>query len=334
VRFAYLLRRLLLLFLVLWTAATVNFLIPRLTPRNPVRERMIQQLQAGGYLEQRFEEMVQAWEEKFGLDQPVWKQYLNYMRDTLRLDLGYSFAYFPRRVMDLVGAALPYTIGLLGTTTLITFTLGSLLGALIAWPRSPRFLQYLLAPLMMISSVPFYLVGLVLIYYLAFRAKLFPIGGAHDIGTIPRLSFSFLLETARYSILPAISMILAGLGGWALGMRGMMVTVQGEDYMVLAEAKGLKRVRLFFRYGMRNALLPQVTGLALSLGHIVSGAVLIELVFGYPGVGGLLAQAIRQFDYPTIYGIVYMVILGIAVATLLLDLFYPLLDPRIRYEGG
>ncbi|MBM3188459.1 MAG: ABC transporter permease, partial [Chloroflexi bacterium] len=134
--------------------------------------------------------------------------------------------------------------------------------------------------------------------------------------------------------LPAISMILAGLGGWALGMRGMMVTVQGEDYMVLAEAKGLKRVRLFFRYGMRNALLPQVTGLALSLGHIVSGAVLIELVFGYPGVGGLLAQAIRQFDYPTIYGIVYMVILGIAVATLLLDLFYPLLDPRIRYEGG
>ena len=333
-RLAYLLRRLWLLFLVLWTAATLNFAIPRLTPRNPVRERMMQQLQTGGYLEEKFEEMIAAYEVKFGLDQPLWKQYLNYVGDMLRLDLGQSLAYFPKRVMDLVGAALPYTIGLLGTTTLITFTLGSLLGALIAWPSAPKFLQYLLAPLMMISSVPFYLVGLVLIYFLAFRAKLFPIGGAHDIGSIPALSLSFIGDTIKHSILPALSMILAGLGGWALGMRGMMVTVQGEDYMVLAEAKGIKRARLFFKYGVRNALLPQVTGLALSFGRLVSGAVLVETVFGYPGVGSLLAQAIKQFDYPTIYGIVFMVILGIAVATLLLDLVYPLLDPRIRYEGS
>lgn len=331
----YLLRRIGLLFLVVWTAATLNFVVPKLTPRNPVRERMLQkQLQAGGYIEESFDEMVEAWEKKFGLDQPLWKQYLNYLGDMLRLDLGYSFAYFPQRVNDLIGRALPYTIGLLGIATLIAFTLGSILGAVIAWPGSPKFLQYLLAPLMMISSVPFYLVGLVLIYFLAFRAKILPIGGAHDIGSVPELSLSFIGEVVKHSILPAISMILAGIGGWALGMRGMMVTVQGEDYMILAEAKGLKRARLFLKYGMRNALLPQVTGLALSLGRIVSGAVLVETIFGYPGVGGLLSQAIRQFDYPTIYGIVFMVILGIGIATLIMDLVYPLLDPRIRYEGS
>ena len=330
-RGAYLLRRLGLLLLVLWTAATINFLLPRISPRNPVRERMMQQLAVGGYLQDKFDEYIKSWEQKFGLDQPVWKQYLNYLADYARLDLGQSFAYFPRPVMGLIGDALPWTIGLVGMSLVIAFTLGTLLGALIAWPRSPTFLKYLLAPLMMISSVPFYLVGLILIYFLAFQAKILPLGGAQDPGVVPRLSLSYIGQIVSHSILPALSMILASLGGWALGMRGMMVTVQGEDYMILAKAKGLNRLRLFFTYGIRNALLPQVTGLALSLGYVASGSVLVETIFGYPGVGGLLSQAIRQFDYPTIYGIVFIVILGIGLATLLLDLLYPLLDPRIRY---
>ncbi len=330
-RFAYLLRRLGLLVLVLWTAATVNFVLPKLTPRNPVRERMMQQLAVGGYQQEKFDEMVKAWEVKFGLDQPVWKQYVYYMSDYARLNLGQSFAYFPREVTSLIGNALPWTIGLLGFSLLIAFTLGTLLGALISWPRSPKALQYMLAPLMMISSVPFYLVGLILIYFLGFRAKLFPLGGAQDIGAIPGLTWKYVGQIVMHSILPALSMILAGLGGWALGMRGMMVTVQGEDYMILAEAKGLRRLALFYSYGIRNALLPQMTALALSLGYLASGSVLVETVFGYPGVGTLLAQAIRQFDYPTIYGIVFIVVLGIGIGTLLIDLIYPLLDPRIRY---
>jgi len=333
VRWWYFLRRVLLLFLTLWTAATINFFIPKLAPRNPVREKVLQLAQSGGYIEEGIEEMVKAYEEKFGLDQPLWKQYLNYVWDMLHFNLGYSLANYPKTVMELIGESLPWTLGLLSVTVILSFLIGNLLGALIAWPKSPRFLEYLVAPMMTFSAVPYYIFGLVLIYYLAFRAKLFPLGGGYTLGTIPSKSLSFYLDVAYHSILPALSMIIASIGGWALGMRGMMVTVQGEDYMILAEAKGLKPSRIFLRYAVRNALLPQVTSLALSLARVVSGSVLVETVFAYPGIGSLLADAIRQFDYFTIYGIVFMVIVGIAVATLILDLIYPLLDPRIRYEG-
>ena len=332
-RWWYFLRRVLLLFLTLWTAATINFFIPKLAPRNPVREKVLQLAQTGGYIEEGIEEMVKAYEEKFGLDQPLWKQYLNYVWDMLHFNLGYSLANYPKTVMELIGESLPWTLGLLSVTVILSFLIGNLLGALIAWPKSPRFLEYLVAPLMTFSAVPYYIFGLVLIYYLAFRAKLFPLGGGYTLGTIPNKSLSFYLDVAYHSILPALSMIIANIGGWALGMRGMMVTVQGEDYMILAEAKGLKPSRIFLRYAVRNALLPQVTSLALSLARVVSGSVLVETVFAYPGIGSLLADAIRQFDYFTIYGIVFMVIVGIGVATLILDLIYPLLDPRIRYEG-
>ncbi|MCD6519262.1 MAG: ABC transporter permease [Anaerolineae bacterium] len=332
-RWWYFLRRVLLLFLTLWTAATINFFIPKLAPRNPVREKVLQLAQSGGYIEEGIEEMVKAYEEKFGLDQPLWKQYLNYVWDMLHFNLGYSLANYPKTVMELIGESLPWTLGLLSVTVILSFLIGNLLGALIAWPKSPRFLEYLVAPMMTFSAVPYYIFGLVLIYYLAFRAKLFPLGGGYTLGTIPNKSLSFYLDVAYHSILPALSMIIANIGGWALGMRGMMVTVQGEDYMILAEAKGLKPSRIFLRYAVRNALLPQVTSLALSLARVVSGSVLVETVFAYPGIGSLLADAIRQFDYFTIYGIVFMVIVGIGVATLILDLIYPLLDPRIRYEG-
>jgi len=333
VRWWYFLRRVLLLFLTLWAAATINFFIPKLAPRNPVREKVLQLAQTGGYIEEGIEEMVKAYEKKFGLDQPLWKQYLNYVWDMLHFNLGYSLANYPKTVMELIGESLPWTMGLLSVTVILSFLIGNLLGALIAWPKSPRSLEYLVAPMMTFSAVPYYIFGLVLIYYLAFRAKLFPLGGGYTLGTIPSKSLSFYLDVAYHSILPALSMIIASIGGWALGMRGMMVTVQGEDYMILAEAKGLKSSRIFLRYAVRNALLPQVTSLALSLARVVSGSVLVETVFAYPGIGSLLADAIRQFDYFTIYGVVFMVIVGIAVATLILDLIYPLLDPRIRYEG-
>jgi len=334
VRLAYLLKRLGLLLLVLWTAATLNFLVPKLAPRNPILERLMEQQMTGGYLEAGLREMVEAYEKEFGLDQPVWKQYLRYMANMTRLDLGYSIAFYPKTVMQLLGEAVPWTIGLLSVSTLIAFTLGTLLGAMIGWPKSPKTLQYMIAPLMTFSAVPYYLFSLVLIYLLAFRGKILPLGGGYTIGAIPSRSLSFALDIIRHSILPALSIVLAGVGSWALGMRGMMVTVQGEDYMTLAEAKGLKGRRIFFRYAMRNALLPQVTSLALSLGHLVSGSVLVETVFGYPGVGSLLHKSIRYFDYFTIYGVVFMVILGISAATLIMDLVYPLLDPRITYERG
>ena len=333
-RAAYLLKRFALLLAVLWTAATLNFFVPRLTPRNPIRERIAQMATQGGYIEAGIEEMVKAYEVKFGLDQPLWKQYLRYLGDMARLNLGYSLTAYPKTVMELIGEVVAWSIGIASVTLAVSFLIGSVLGALIAWPKSPKFLQYLVAPLMTISSVPAYIFGLVLIYFLAFRAKIFPMSGGFTLGTVPDNSFGYYMDVLRHALLPAISVILVSLGGWALGMRGMMVTVEGEDYMILAEAKGLKSGRLFSRYAVRNALLPQITGLGLALGYLVTGQILVETLFGFPGIGSRLNRSISLFDYNAILGITFMIILSVGVMTLILDLIYPLLDPRIRTGEG
>jgi peptide/nickel transport system permease protein len=200
------------------------------------------------------------------------------------------------------------------------------------WAHSPTSVRVLAAPLLTLSAIPYYLLGLILIYLFAFLVKLFPLGGGYSVGSAVDFSNpDFLIDAFKHAILPALSIVLADLGGWALGMRAMMVTVQGEDYMTLAEAKGLNPNRIFMRYGVRNAILPQVTSLALSIGRIVSGALLVEVVFAYPGVGSLLFEAIRRFDYFVIYGVAFMVIVAIGLATLILDLLLPVLDPRITY---
>lgn len=332
---AYLIKRVIMLFLIIWAAATLNFFLPKLAPdRNPIREKMIQEATRGGYIQQGMEEMIKAYEAKFGLDKPVWQQYLNYIGDMMRFNLGYSISNYPRTVISLIMEALPWTLGLVTVTILISFSVGSVLGALIAWPRAPAVLRYTVPFLLTLSAVPFYLLGLILIYFLAFRLKWFPIGGGYPIGVVPSLTWPFIGELVRYATLPGLSMILAGAGGWALGMRGMMVTIQGEDYINFAEAKGLPDRQIFFRYAMRNAMLPQVTGLALSLGHVVAGATLVEIVFGYPGIGTLLQRSVASFDYFTIYGIVFFLIVSLGVLLLIMDLIYPLIDPRITYERG
>jgi peptide/nickel transport system permease protein len=216
--------------------------------------------------------------------------------------------------------------------TLLAFGIGTLLGALIAWPRAPGALNVILAPLLTMSAVPFYLLGLILVYFLAFTLKIFPLSGGYTLGAMPQFSWSFLMDVAWHSILPALSIILASLGTWAIGMRGMMISGLEEDYITFAEAKGIKDRDIFLKYALRNALLPQTTALALSLGFIVSGAVLVEVVFGYPGVGTVLYRAIQTFDYFVIYGVVMILILAIGLATLIMDLLYPLLDPRISYQ--
>lgn len=286
----------------------------------------------GGYIPPGFDEMVKFYEEKFGLHKPLWQQYLTYLGDMARFDLGYSIANFPKTVGELIGEKLIWSMGLLTMTIILGFLIGSILGALIAWPRSPKFLNYLIPPLLTLSAIPGYLLALILIYFLAFKWKLLPLGGGYSIGTLPGFNLAFILDVARHSILPALSLILVSAGGWAIGMRGMMVTTQGEDYMTFAEAKGLKDSRIFYKYGVRNALLPQVTGLALSLSNIVSGSVLVEVVMGYPGIGTLLSQAIGRLDYFVIYGILFVVAVSIGIAMLIIELIYPLLDPRIQYE--
>lgn len=330
----YLIHRLIQFAIVLWGAATLNFLIPRLAPGDPVRERMYEMASQGGYLQQGIEQMVKAYDQQFGLDKPLWQQYLTYLWNMLHLDFGYSLAQYPARVLPLILAALPWTIGLLLVSTILAFGLGTLLGALMAWPRSPRILGYFVGPLLTLSAIPYYLLGLILIYVLAIASHAFPLSGGYTVGTIPDLSVGFILDILSHSVLPALSIILGAVGFWALGMRGMMVTTEGEDYMTMADAKGLPDRHIFFRYGVRNAILPQFTALAIALGHVVSGSVLVEVVFGYPGIGSLLYKAITGSDYFVIYGVVFMVILAISTATLLIDLIYPILDPRISYRRG
>jgi len=320
-----------MLLVLVWLAATLNFIGPRLTGKDPVRTRLLKQAVVGGYVQQGMEEMAKEYERKFGLDRPLWAQYATYLGDMSRLNFGPSITNYPRTVNEIMADALPWTMVLLGTTTVLAFVLGTLLGAILAWPRSPRFLQYLLPPLLTLSAVPYYLLGLVLLYVLAFRLPLFPSFGGYTPGTLPALNMGFVLDAASHAALPALSIVLAALGFWALGMRAMMVTVQGEDSMIFAEAKGLKNRTLFLRYAVRNALLPQATALALALGEILSGAVLVEVVFGYPGIGSVLYNAIKDFDYYLIQGIVFTIVVSIGLATLLIDLAYPLLDPRIRY---
>lgn len=330
---AYVAKRFLLFLLVVWAATTLIFILPKLAPdRDPIRERMGMMAATGGVMAESIEQMVKVYEAKFGLDQPLWKQYLRYLADVARLDFGYSLAMYPARVADLIANALPWTIGLLAVATLMSFAIGTVFGGLLAWPRAPKVLLYLLPPLFTFSAIPYYLLGLIFIYLFAFKLRIFPLGGGSQYGTLPSLSFSFIIDLIHHSILPALSIVVSAVGFWALAMRGMVITVLGQDFIAMAEAKGLKGNRIFLRYAVRNALLPQMTSLVLSLGTVVSGSLLVEVMFRYPGIGTLLFKAVTGFDYFTIYGVVFIIIVTIGLATFILDLTYPLLDPRIRYQ--
>jgi peptide/nickel transport system permease protein len=326
----YIVRRFAFFLFVVWLASTVIFLIPRLSGQDPVVEKLLQEAQRGGHMQTGIKEMAEAYRERFGLDKPLWVQYKNFMSDLARLDLGPSITSFPRSVNSIIADSIIWTAGLLTTVTIISFVLGTLAGALLGWPPSPRYLQYLFTPLLTLSALPYYLLALLLVYFLAFRIEIFPLFGGYNLGVTPSLNFDFMLQVLSHSVLPAMSIILASVGFWALGMRGMMVTNQGADFMVQAEAKGLKSGRIFLRYALRNALLPQTTALALSLGTVLTGAVLVEVVFRYPGLGETLFQAIRVSDFFIIRGMIFTVILTLALATFIVDIAYPLLDPRVR----
>jgi peptide/nickel transport system permease protein len=332
VRLDYVLKRFAFFLVVTWFAASLNFFLPRINNQNPMRERLLEQSLLGGYVAQGINEMVAEYDVKFGFDKPLWQQYLTYMGDVLRFDFNYSISNYPRTVTSMMADALPWTIGLLLVTTLVAFSTGTLLGALLGWPRSPRILRYLVPPLLVLNAIPAFLLGLLLVYLFTFQFNVLPLFGGYSSGTVPALSPDFVVDVLRHAILPALSLILVSVGGWALGMRAMMVTMQGDDYVNFADAKGLRPWTIFMKYSVRNALLPQVTAVALALGHIVGGAVLVEVIFGYPGIGTILYNAIRQSDYFLIQGIVFGVIVALGVATFVLDLFYPLLDPRITYR--
>jgi peptide/nickel transport system permease protein len=326
----FILKRIGLFLIVIWAAASLNFFIPRIAPgRDPIREKLGQLAATGGLNQEGIQEMVEAYQAKFGLDRPLIEQYLAYMGDIIRLDFGYSLSNYPARVIDLIALAIPWTLGLLIVATLMSFLVGTLLGALVAWPGSPRFMQYMVIPFMTMSAIPYYLLGLILLYVLGVQFKVFPLFGGYRSALLPGFNWEFISSVLHHATLPALSIVLSGIGFWGLSMWGMMITTLGQDYVTLAEANGLRGRDIFLRYGLRNAMLPQMTALALSLGLVVSGSVLVEVVFAYPGIGTLLFQAIQGSDYFLIYGVVFIIIVSIGLATVIIDLIYPLLDPRI-----
>ncbi len=328
----YLIRRLLVFFLTLWIAATFIFIIPRLAPGDPISAMVARMSAQSGFVEGA-DKIIEGWKERFGLNDPILVQYFRYLGNLARFDFGVGLATFPTPVSELIGRALPWTIGLIGIATAIIFVVGNFLGALLAWSRTPRLIKFLIPLSMIFTSVPSILAGLLLVYVFGFLLGWFPIINAYGRGMQPELSIEFIASVIHHGILPATSIVIVSFGYWVLGMRGMMVTIEGEDYMILAQAKGLKPFYVLYRYMVRNAMLPQLTSLPVSIGTLVGGTILVEVIFVYNGMGTLIFSAIRNSDYAVIQGTSFVLILTSALAVLIIDLSYPLIDPRISLEG-
>ena len=317
-------------FLVIFVAASFNFLIPRLAPGNPIGAITSRMAQASAGIENG-QAMFEAYRKRFGLDEPMYVQYFKYLWNVIHFDFGDSLSAYPAKVWEIIGPAIGWSIGLIGLSVVITFLLGVSIGALLGWKGTPKIVKSLL-PITMIGGVlPYYLLAMLLLYAFAFSAHLLPMSGAYD-SSLPRdFNGPYIISILRHAILPALSIILTSVGSWALTMRGLIVNTVGEDYMLLAEAKGLPKGRILWAYSVRNAIPPQVTHLAIALGYVVSGAILVEIVFSYPGLGYQLYMSIVNSDYTVIQGITLILAVTVGLCVLLIDLIYPWLDPRVTY---
>jgi peptide/nickel transport system permease protein len=326
----YVVRRIVFFLFIVWVAATGLFVIVHAAPGNPVSYE-IGRMAASGQGVAGGAKLIAQYKREFGLDKPILDQYWSYISQVAHFNLGYSITAFPTKTTTLIGQALPWTLGLVLTAVVISFVLGSLLGGLLAWRRSSRILQSVLSALMVFSAVPYYLLALGLLYLFAYRTHWLPAsGGESDLN--PGTGLSRVGDILQHSLLPGLSLVLAMVGYWMLWMRSMMVSIMGSDALLLAEAKGLTERRVFLRYAMRAAVVPQVTVLAVWIGGVLAGALLVEVMFAYPGLGELLYNSINNRDYPVVEGIGLVIVTSVAFALLIIDLLYPLIDPRIRYE--
>jgi peptide/nickel transport system permease protein len=330
VNLTYFARRIGMFMLVVFVAATFNFFIPRLAPGNPIGAITSRMANASSGIENG-KEMFDAYRQRFGLDQPLYVQYVKYMWNTARFDFGQSLSAYPADVADIIRPAVGWSMGLIGVSVLLTFTIGISIGALLAWKGTPEVVRAVL-PITMIGGVlPYYLLAMLLLYLFAFTTRVLPMSGAFDSGIPSEWSWPYISTILRHAILPALSIVLTSLGGFALTMRGLMVNTIGEDYMLLADAKGLPKWRILWWYAVRNAIPPQLTHLAIALGYVVSGAILVEIVFSYPGLGYQLWQSIVNSDYTVIQAITLVLAVSVGLSVLIIDLIYPLLDPRVTY---
>lgn len=326
----YFVRRIGMFLLVVFVASSFNFLIPRLAPGNPIGAITSRMSQASAGIENG-QAMFEAYRKRFGLDEPMYIQYVKYLWNSIRFDFGESLSAYPAKVWEIIRPAIGWSIGLIATSVIITFVLGVAVGALLAWKGTPGWVKVFLPLAMIWGVLPYYLLALLLLYAFAFSNSIFPMSGAYNSGIPREFTWEFISSVARHSVLPALSIILSSLGLWALTMRGLMVNTIGEDYMLLAEAKGLRRGRILWWYAVRNAIPPQLAHLAIALGHVVSGAILVEIIFSYPGLGYQLYQSIANSDYTVIQGITLILAVSVGLSVLIIDFIYPRLDPRVTY---
>jgi peptide/nickel transport system permease protein len=320
----YILRRLGFYLIALFAAVTIDFIAPRLLPGDPAATILGQNTNlAPGQVEQ----LRQA----LGLtSDPLPVQFLTFLSHAVRGDFGVSYTYFPAKVTDVIGTGLGWTV-LLGVVALIiSFLLGNLLGIVGAWRRR-GLVDTIMPPLLIfVGAFPPFFLGLALLYLIAIQLGWFPTSHAYEDTLTPGWSIDYILSVAQHLVLPAFVVVLVSIGGWALGMRNVMVGVLAEDYITMAEAKGLRQKRIMFWYAARNALLPSVTGFGIALGFLLSGQILIETVFSYPGLGFLLVSAVGGRDYPLMQGLFLMITVAVLLANFIVDIFYTRLDPRVR----
>jgi peptide/nickel transport system permease protein len=322
-------RRVMLYVVAAVAAITLDFFIPRLMPGNAVSS-VLARLQGS----QVTPATIRALEVEYGLTghQSAWDQYLKYWVNLLHGNLGVSTNYYPSSVASVIGSGLLWTIGMVGLATVISFTLGTLLGVLVAWRRG-SWLDNLLPALTFFQAAPYFFIAILLVAGFATGLHWFPALGGYDQATVtPGLSWSYIANVLDHAILPALTIVLASAAGWIIGMRNVMVTTMDEDYVLVAQAKGLPKHRVI-AYAARNAILPSVTGFSLAIGFVVSGALLTEIVFSYPGIGYILQQAVLNRDYPLLQGVFLIITFAVLTANFIADLASVLLDPRTRQEG-
>jgi peptide/nickel transport system permease protein len=326
----YLVKRLGQFALVVFIGINITFFVTHATPIDPVEQTLGVAASFGSTSPEAIEMLRASLRELYGVEGGLWQQYLTFWRRVLVGDFGPSLSAFPTPVSTLIGKAIPWTIGLLLVATLLSWLLGNLLGGLAGYYRESRLLRAVGVLAMGFHPIPYYIVAFVLLIIFGYLLPILPISGGYQINLQPGWNLEFILSMLKHSILPALSLILVGVGSWFMGMRALVSNVVTEDYVTYAELGGVEQNRILYSYVMRNALVPQVTGLAMSLGAIFNGAIITEEVFGYPGVGTLLVDAVHAGDYSLVLGITTISIVAVSAAVLLIDLLYPLLDPRVK----
>jgi len=329
----YLIPRLIQYVLVIFLGVTAVFLIPRLTPTDPVAQTIAQIRSQGAYLDPAtVDQLIQDLTELYGLEGSTFDQYIALWKRLFRGDFGVSFFQFPTPVSVLVGRALPWTVGLLLTTTLISWVGGNIIGGLAGYFSRRRWAQALEVVAMIIRPLPYYIFSFTLLLLLSYVIRLFPIAGGAEIGRRPEFTWPYIKSVLRHAFLPALSLTILGGTLWFQTMKLIVQNVNAESFVQYAKLGGVKESIIVSKYVIRNAMLPQITALGLALGQIFSGALITEIVFSYPGLGTLLYNAVITGDYNLIMGITILSIVAITTAILVLDLLYPLFDPRVRYR--